>query len=53
MVPGEQAAAILNRLPGDDAQADVEASPELLAVCRWYFPSLLGQFSSPRIDSTA
>lgn len=33
-----------NHLPGDDAEANLEASPELVAVCKWDLPSLLGHF---------
>lgn len=53
MVLREQAAAIPNHLPGDDTEANVEASPEFVAVRKWDLPSPLGQFSSPRTASTA
>lgn len=52
MVLREQAAAIPNHLPGDDTEANVEASPEFVTVRKWNLPSLLGQFSSPRTAST-
>lgn len=43
-----------NHLPGDDAEANLEASPELVAVRKWDLPSLLGHFlPSPRTASTA